>query len=55
MCAVGLFIADEHYSPDLEGRRMSNQLVAESVARSWHQHVLRPDQLLLLQAVTDGP
>ena len=48
MCAVGLFIADEHYSPDLEGSGMSNQLVAESVARSWDQDVLRPDQLLLL-------
>ena len=47
-CAVGLFIADEHYSPDLEGSGMSNQLVAESVARSWDQDVLRPDQLLLL-------
>lgn len=48
MCAVGLFIADEHYSPDLEGSGMSNQLVAESVAKSWDQDVLRPDQLLLL-------
>ena len=47
-CAVGLFIADEHYSPDLEGNGMSNQLVAESVAKSWDQDVLRPDQLLLL-------
>ena len=47
-CAVGLFIADEHYSPDLEGSGMSNQLVAESVAKSWDQDVLRPDQLLLL-------
>ena len=48
MCAVGLFIADQHYSPDLEGSGMSNQLVAESVAKSWDQDVLRPDQLLLL-------
>ena len=47
-CAVGLFIADQHYSPDLEGSGMSNQLVAESVAKSWDQDVLRPDQLLLL-------
>ena len=48
MCAVGLFIADEHYYPDLEGAGMSNQRVAESVAKSWDQDDLTADQLLLL-------
>ena len=47
-CAVGLFIADEHYYPDLEGAGMSNQRVAESVAKSWDQDDLTADQLLLL-------
>ena len=49
MCAVGLFIADEHYSPDLEGRGITgSQAVADAVAASWGQDVLRPDQVLLL-------
>jgi len=47
-CAVGLFIADEHYSPELEGAGMSNRDVSDAVAKSWDQDVLRPDQLLLL-------
>ena len=49
MCAVGLFIADEHYSPYLEGTGITgNQLVADAVAASWGQDDLSNDQLSLL-------
>ena len=49
MCAVGLFIKDEHYSPYLEGMGiMGNQLVAEAVAASWDQEHLTDAQLMLL-------
>jgi hypothetical protein len=49
MCAVGLFIADEHYSPYLEGMGiMGNQLVADAVAASWEQEHLTDAQLMLL-------
>ena len=49
MCAVGLFIKDEHYSPYLEGTGITgNQLVADAVAASWGQDSLTDDQLMLL-------
>ena len=49
MCAVGLFIADEHYSPNLEGSGITgSQSVAEAVANSWGQDDLTDDQLSLL-------
>jgi len=49
MCAVGLFIKDEHYSPYLEGTGITgNQLVADAVAASWEQDHLTDAQLMLL-------
>lgn len=48
-CAVGLFIDDEHYSPDLEGQGISGgQAVADAVASSWGQDDLTVDQISLL-------
>jgi len=48
-CAVGLFIADEYYSPDLEGQGISGgQAVADAVAASWGQDDLTVDQISLL-------
>ena len=48
MCAVGLFIADEHYDCDLEGQGITQQSVADAVAKSWGQDILSNDQLSLL-------
>jgi len=48
MCAVGLFIADEHYDDDLEGQGITQQSVADAVAKSWGQDILSNDQLSLL-------
>ena len=49
MCAVGLFIADEHYDDDLEGQGITgSQAVADAVAKSWGQESLSNDQLSLL-------
>jgi hypothetical protein len=49
MCAVGLFIADEHYDDDLEGQGISGgQTVADAVAASWGQDDLTVDQISLL-------
>jgi len=49
MCAVGLFIADEHYYEDFEGQGITgSQLVADAVAKSWGQESLSNDQLSLL-------
>ena len=49
MCAVGLFIADEHYSENLEGSGITgSQSVADAVANSWGQDDLTYDQLSLL-------
>ena len=48
MCAVGLFIADEHYDDDLEGQGITQQSVADAVAKSWGQESLSNDQLSLL-------
>jgi len=49
MCAVGLFIDDQHYDDDIEGTGITdNILVANAVAKSWGQERLRPSQLRLL-------
>ena len=49
MCAVGLFIADEHYDDDLEGQGISGgQAVADAVAASWGQDDLTVAQISLL-------
>ena len=49
MCAVGLFIADEHYDCDLEGQGISGgQDVANAVAASWGQDDLTVEQIRLL-------
>ena len=49
MCAVGLFIKDEHYDDDLEGQGISGgQAVADAVAASWGQDDLTVDQISLL-------
>ena len=49
MCAVGLFIKDEHYYEDFEGQGITgSQLVADAVAKSWGQDILSNDQLSLL-------
>jgi hypothetical protein len=49
MCAVGLFIKDEHYDDDLEGQGITgSQSVADAVAASWGQESLSNDQLSLL-------
>ena len=49
MCAVGLFIADEHYDDDLEGQGISGgQAVANAVAASWGQDDLTVAQISLL-------
>jgi len=48
MCAVGLFIDDEHYDDDLEGQGITQQSVADAVAKSWGQDILSNDQLSLL-------
>ena len=49
MCAVGLFIKDEHYDDDLEGQGISGgQAVADAVAASWGQDDLTVAQISLL-------
>ena len=49
MCAVGVFIKDEHYDEDFEGTGITgNQAVADAVAKSWGQESLSNDQLSLL-------
>ena len=49
MCAVGLFIADEHYDDDLEGQGISGgQDVVDAVAKSWGQDDLTVEQIRLL-------
>ena len=49
MCAVGLFIKDEHYDDDLEGQGISGgQAVADAGAASSGQDDLTDDQLSLL-------
>ena len=49
MCAVGLFIKDEHYDDDLEGQGISGgQDVADAVSKSWGQDDLTVEQIRLL-------
>ena len=49
MCAVGLFIADEHYDCGFEGTGITgNRSIADAVAKSWGQYRLSDDQLGLL-------
>ena len=48
-CAVGVFIADEHYDDDFEGTGISGgQAVADAVAKSWGQDDLTVAQIGLL-------
>ena len=55
MCAVGLFIADEHYDDDLEGQGITgSQSVADAVAASWEQEHLTDAQLMLLADLQDA-
>ena len=55
MCAVGLFIKDEHYSADFEGQGISSRRdVADAVAASWGQESLSNDQLRLLSDLQDA-
>ena len=55
MCAVGLFIKDEHYSADFEGQGISSRRdVADAVAASWEQEHLTEDQLRLLSDLQDA-
>jgi len=55
MCAVGLFIADEHYDDDLEGQGISGgQDVVDAVAASWGQDDLTVDQISLLADLQDA-
>ena len=48
MCAVGLFIKDEHYDDDLEGQGIGGQAVSNAVAASWGQDDLTVAQISLL-------
>jgi len=55
MCAVGLFIKDEHYDDDLEGQGISGgQAVADAVAASWGQDDLTVAQISLLSDLQDA-
>ena len=54
-CAVGLFIADQHYDDDLEGQGISGgQAVADAVAKSWGQDDLTVAQISLLSDLQDA-
>jgi hypothetical protein len=60
MCAVGLFITDEHYSDTLEGNGIQynngsglDSNVQKAVAYSFKQHRLSDEQLSLLSALQD--
>ena len=55
MCAVGLFIKDEHYDDDLEGQGISvGQDVVNAVAASWGQDDLTVAQISLLADLQDA-
>tara|TARA_R110000737_G_scaffold178072_1_gene202596 strand:+ start:1454 stop:1876 length:423 start_codon:yes stop_codon:yes gene_type:complete len=55
MCAVGVFIADEHYFFDLEGQGISGgQDVVNAVAASWGQDDLTVAQISLLADLQDA-
>jgi len=54
-CAVGLFIDDEHYNPDLEGQVIrGGRAVSDAVAASWGQDDLTVAQLDLLFDLQDA-
>ena len=54
-CAVGVFIADEHYFFDLEGQGISgSQTVVNAVAASWGQDDLTLAQISLLADLQDA-
>ena len=55
MCAVGMFISDQHYDDDLEGQGISGgQDVVDAVAASWGQDDLTVDQISLLADLQDA-
>ena len=55
MCAVGVFIDDEHYDEELEGTGITgNRSVSHAVAKSWGQKHLTIDQLSLLADLQDA-
>lgn len=59
-CAVGVFIADEHYVEELEGQGIrcdhnyGDKTVANAVAASWGQDDLTVDQISLLADLQDA-
>ena len=57
MCAVGVFIADEHYTQDIEGIGIADgnrgDLVRDVVARSLGLDVLTRQQVALFAALQD--
>ena len=54
-CAVGVFIADEHYDEELEGQGISgSQTVVNAVAASWGQDDLTVAQISLLADLQDA-
>lgn len=57
MCAVGVFISDEHYTQDIEGIGIaceSGDLVRDVVARSLGLKALTREQLSLFAALQDA-
>ena len=56
MCAVGVFISDEHYFTDMEGGGIdgSNMRAREAVALSWGQDCLDAPQLDLLSVLQNA-
>ena len=55
MCAVGVFIKEEHYDEDLEGQGISGgQDVVNAVAASWGQDDLTVAQISLLADLQDA-
>ena len=55
MCAVGMFISDQHYDDDLEGQGISGgQDVVDAVAASWGQDDLTVEQIRLLADLQDA-
>ena len=57
MCAVGVFISDEHYTPEIESIGIADgnrgDLVRDIVARSLGLKALTRDQLRLFAALQD--
>ena len=58
MCAVGVFITDEHYTPEIESIGIADgnrgDLVRDVVARSLGLKALTRDQLSLFAALQDA-